>query len=70
MEELEIRHKSRESLREWIISFYKERMLYFMDNVGSRTEYNTLITPTLIRATMTRYAKLVEEHHDIDRRLS
>ena len=70
MEELELRWKSGEYLAEWLISFYRERMLYFMDNVGGRTEYNTLITPTLIRATMTRYAKLVEEHHDIDRRLS
>jgi len=41
-----------------------------MDNVGERTEYNTVITPRLIRATMIRYAQLVEEKHDIDRRLS
>jgi hypothetical protein len=70
MEELELRWKSREYLTEWLISFYRERMLYFMDNVGIRTEYNTLITPSLIRATMVRYAQLVEEKHDIDRRLS
>ena len=41
-----------------------------MDNVGKRTEYNTVITPRLIGATMIRYAQLVEEKHDIDRRLS
>ena len=70
MEELEVRWKSGEYLEEWLISFYRERMLYYMDNVGSRTEYNTLITPTLIRATMIRYTQLVEEKHDIDRRLS
>ena len=70
MEELELRWKSREYLAEWLISFYKERMLYFMDNVGERTEYNTVITPRLIRVTMIRYAQLVEERHDIDRRLS
>jgi hypothetical protein len=70
MEELELRWKSGEYLTEWLISFYRERMLYFMDNIGARTEYNTVITPRLVRATMTRYAQLIEEKHDIDRRLS
>ena len=68
--ELELRWKSREYLTDWLISFYRQRMLYFMENVGCRTEYNTMITPTLIKATMRRYAQLVEEKHDIDRRLS
>ena len=70
MEELELRWKSREYVSEWLISFYRERMLYFMENIGERTEYNTVITPRLLMITMKRYAQLVEEQHDIDRRLS
>ena len=70
MEELELRWKSREYLSEWLISFYRERMLYFMENIGERTEYNTVITPQLLMTTMKRYAQLLEEKHDIDRRLS
>ena len=70
MEELELRWKSREYLSEWLISFYRERMLYFMENIGERTEYNTVITPRLLMTTMKRYAQLIEEKHDIDRRLS
>ena len=70
MEEIELRWKSREYLAEWMISFYRERMLYFMENIGERTEYNTVITPRLLMITMKRYAQLVEERHDIDRRLS
>ena len=69
-EKLELRWKSREYITDWLVSFYKGRMLYFIENVGTRTEYNTMITPTLIRATMKRYAQLVEEKDDIDRRLS
>tara|TARA_Y100000401_G_C8324009_1_gene227058 strand:- start:2373 stop:2498 length:126 start_codon:yes stop_codon:yes gene_type:complete len=41
-----------------------------MDNMGKRTKYNTVITPVLLMATMRRYGQLVEEKHDIDRRLS
>jgi len=41
-----------------------------MDNMGRRTEYNTVITPKLLMVTMKRYGQLVEEKHDIDRRLS
>ena len=70
MEELELRWKSREYVAEWLISFYRQRMLYFMNNIGDRTEYNTVITPRLLMVTMKRYAQLVEEQHDIDRRLS
>ena len=70
MEELELRWKSREYVTDWLISFYRERMLYFMENIGERTEYNTVITPRLLMTTMKRYAQLIEEKHDIDRRLS
>ena len=70
MEELELKWKPREDIDEWLISFYKERMLYFMENMGDRTEYNTVITPRLLMLTMKRYGQLLEEKHDIDRRLS
>ena len=70
MEETELRWKSSEYITDWIISFYKEKMLYYMDNIGERTEYNTVITPRLLMITMKSYAQLLEEKHDIDRRLS
>ena len=70
MEELELRWKSTEYVADWLVSFYKERMLYFMENMGDRTEYNTVITPRLLMLTMKRYGQLLEEKHDIDRRLS
>ena len=70
MEETELRWKSSEYITDWIISFYKEKMLYYMDNIGERTEYNTVITPRLLMVTMKRYSQLLEEKHDIDRRLS
>ena len=70
MEELELRWKSTEYIKDWLISFYRERMLYFMNNMGERTEDNTMITPKLLMITMKRYGQLVEEKHDIDRRLS
>ena len=70
MEELELRWESKEYISEWLISFYKERMTYYMNNIGGRTENNTIITPRLLMVTMKRYGQLVEEKHDIDRRLS
>ena len=70
MEELELRWKSSEHITDWLISFYRDRMLYFMDNIGERTKHNTVITPRLLMITMERYGQLLEEKHDIDRRLS
>jgi len=70
MEELELGWKSSEHITDWLVSFYRERMLYFMNNIGKRTEYNTVITPRLLMVTMKRYGQLLEEKHDIDRRLS
>ena len=70
MEELELRWISSEHIADWLISFYRERMLYYMNNIGEHTEYNTVITPRLLMVTMKRYAELVEEKHDINRRLS
>ena len=66
----ELRWKSTEYIADWLVSFYRDKMLYYMDNMGKRTEYNTMITPRLLMVTMKRYGQLVEEKHDIDRRLS
>ena len=68
--ETDLRWRSTEYIADWLVSFYKDKMLYYMDNMGKRTEYNTMITPRLLMATMKRYGQLVEEKHDIDRRLS
>ena len=68
--EPELGWRAPEYIADWLISFYKEKMLYYMDNMGKRTKYNTVITPVLLMATMRRYGQLVEEKHDIDRRLS
>ncbi len=70
MEELTAEWRAGECIEDWVISFYRDRMLHYMDNMGDRTDYNTMITPSLLRVTMKRYAQLVEEKHDIDRRLS
>ena len=70
MEETELRWKSSEYIADWLVSFYRDRMLYYMDNIGERTEYNTVITPRLLMITMKRYGQLLEEKHDIDWRLS
>ena len=70
MEELGLRWNSTEYIADWLVSFYKERMLYFMEHIGERTENNTMITPRLLMITMKRYGQLLEEKHDIDRRLS
>ncbi len=70
MEEVELRWKSPEYITDWLISFYRNRMLFFMDNIGDRTENNTVITPRLLMITMKRYGQLLEEKHDINRRLS
>jgi len=68
--EAELGWRSPEYIIDWLVSFYKDKMLYYMDNMGRRTEYNTVITPKLLMVTMKRYGQLVEEKHDIDRRLS
>lgn len=68
--ETELRWRSSEYIADWLVSFYRERMLYYMENMGKRTKYNTVITPRLLMVTMERYGQLVEEKHDIDRRLS
>ena len=52
--------KSEQELHDWLISFYEERLIAFLDNIGGTTEYGVKITPRLIKVTMHRYSQLME----------
>jgi len=52
--------ESEEDLRDWIISFYQDRLQEFLDNIGGVTENRTKITSRLIKTTMKRYQQLLE----------
>mgnify|MGYP003119605318 CR=1 FL=1 len=71
MEEYDISEArpSEHRYREWLISFYQDKLDYYMENVGKRTQFNTLITPTLISVTMKRLKQLVEKYGVTNRRL-
>jgi len=71
MEEYDISEdrRSKYKYREWLIKFYQDKLDYYMENVGRRTEFNTLITPTLISVTMKRLKQLVEKYDIADRGL-
>ena len=71
MEEYDISEArpSEHRYREWLISFYQDKLDYYMENVGKRTKFNTLITPTLISVTMKRLKQLVEKYDIADRGL-
>lgn len=45
--------------------FYKNRLEYFMCNIGKRTEYYTLITPTLVKVTLKRFLMLGGKLEDV-----
>ena len=48
-----------------IKDFYKNRLEYFMCNIGKRTEYYTLITPTLVKVTLKRFLMLGGKLEDV-----
>ena len=50
------------TFRGWLIEFYEKRLDYYMENVGKRTEFNTLITPALISTTIKRLKQLVDKY--------
>ena len=52
--------ESEEDLRDWIISFYQDRLQEFLDNIGGVTENRTKITSRLIKTTIKRYQQLLE----------
>ena len=64
------RFNSVEEFDDWILGFYEERIISFMDGIGEFTENGTMISPTLIKTTMERYIKLLEDKYVIDRKLS
>ena len=55
---------------DWLLAFYEDRIITFMDGIGEFTEYGTMISPTLMKTTMDRYIKLLEDKYVIDRKLS
>jgi hypothetical protein len=57
------------NFREWLIDFYEQQLDYYMSNIGKRTEFNTLITPTLIEMTLKRLKQLVDKYGITSRRL-
>jgi hypothetical protein len=61
-----IEYESEQELQDWLISFYKDRLLIYLNNIGGITDYNVEITPTLIRATIRRYSQLLENYNVTD----
>ena len=64
------RFDSVDELDDWLIGFYEDRIITFMDGIGEFTENGTMISPTLIKSTMERYIILLENKYVIDRKLS
>ena len=64
------RFDSIDEFDDWLLGFYEERIINFMDGIGEFTENGTMISPTLIKSTMERYITLLEEKYVIDRKLS
>ena len=52
--------ESEQELHDWLISFYEEQLLKFLDNIGGKTKYGVKVTPRLIKITMHRYSQLME----------
>ena len=61
-----VEYESEQELQDWLISFYKDRLLFYLNNIGRVTDYNVEITPTLIRATIRRYSQLLENYNVTD----
>jgi hypothetical protein len=60
------RFESEQELQDWLISFYQDRLLFYLNNIGGITDYNVEITPTLIRATIKRCSQLLENYDVTD----
>ena len=65
----EDRFTSLEGFEEWLLGFYEERIIRFMDGAGEYTQHGTMISPALIKTTMKRYTELLDRKYDIDRKL-
>ena len=64
------RFDSIEEFDDWLLGFYEDRIITFMDGIGEFTDNGTMISPTLIKTTMERYITLLENKYVIDRKLS
>ena len=64
------RFDSIDEFDDWLLGFYEDRIITFMDGIGEFTENGTMISPTLIKTTMDRYIILLENKYVIDRKLS
>ena len=64
------RFDSVDEFDDWLLGFYEDRIITFMDGIGEFTENGTMISPTLIKTTMERYITLLENKYVIDRKLS
>ena len=64
------RFETVEDFDDWLLGFYEGRIIAFMDGIGEFTEHGTMISPALIKTTMDRYIKLLEDKYVIDRKLS
>ena len=64
------RFESIEDFNEWLIAFYEERIIKYMDGMGEFTEHGTFISPTLMKSTMKRYTELLERKYVIDRKFN
>ena len=60
MEAFADKFNSEEELRDWIISFYRDQLQYFLDNIGGVTTNKIKITSRLIKTTMKRYQELLD----------
>ena len=58
--------KSEQELHDWLISFYEDQLIRFLDNIGGLTEYDVKITPRLVKITMHRYSQLLEKYSATD----
>ena len=64
------RFESIEDFNEWLIAFYEERIIKYMDCMGEFTEHGTFISPALMKTTMKRYTDLLEKKYVIDRKFN
>ena len=64
------RFDSIDEFDDWLLGFYEDRIITFMDGIGEFTDNGTMISPTLIKTTMERYITLLENKYVIDRKLS
>ena len=58
--------ESEQELHDWLISFYEDQLIKFLDNISGTTEYGVKITPRLIKVTMHRYSQLMEKNSATD----